>query len=338
MRFIVYGAGAIGSVLGARLHLAGHDVALIARPNHAQAISDEGLLLRTSKARTRVPIPAYMRLTEASLGGLDAVFLTTKSCVTTEAANEFTAHLPPGTPVICCQNGIRNEAQMLRRWPSVCGGLVLFDATLLGPGDVIWTGDDRLGIGRYPEGANRTAERIADAFEGTGLRARAMANVMAGKRRKLFSNLNNAVYTLLDIHEDEALHDAEVRALLADVMEEGWRALSPILPPLEEADTFEQPSVPDAVASLRAPDFDPPPLHPLPEFRVRASTAQDFDHRRGSCEARWFNGEAVAASVLTRVPVPLNDTLLRLVETRAHKRAPPGGYRVADLRRLAAQS
>ena len=337
MRFIVFGAGAIGSVLGARLHLAGHEVVLIARPDHAQAISEAGLLLRTPDGERRVPVLAYMRLADAPLEGVDAVFLTAKSCATADAAREFAAHLPPGTPVVCCQNGVRNEALVARHWPSVYGGLVLFDATYLGPGDVAWTGNDRLGIGRYPEGPDPVAERIASAVEGAGLRARPMADVMAAKWCKLFGNLNNATYALLGLNEDEALHDPEVRALLADVMEEGYGALAPILPPLEEVDTFGQPPVPEAVRCLRSPDFEPPPLDPSPEFRPRASTVQDFDHRRGRCEARWLNGEVVAAAVLTQVSVPLNQALLELVEASARERSAPGGYRVADIRRLAAR-
>ena len=43
MRFVVFGAGAIGGVLGARLHAAGHDVVLIARGPHLDAIRGHGL-------------------------------------------------------------------------------------------------------------------------------------------------------------------------------------------------------------------------------------------------------------------------------------------------------
>src|SRR3954452_23212479 len=45
MRFVVYGAGAIGGVVGGRLAQAGHEVVLIARGDHHDAIRDEGLRL-----------------------------------------------------------------------------------------------------------------------------------------------------------------------------------------------------------------------------------------------------------------------------------------------------
>ena len=43
MRFVVYGAGAIGGVVGARMFQNGHDVVLIARGAHYEAIRDKGL-------------------------------------------------------------------------------------------------------------------------------------------------------------------------------------------------------------------------------------------------------------------------------------------------------
>ncbi|MCS7002076.1 MAG: hypothetical protein NZ518_04425, partial [Dehalococcoidia bacterium] len=46
MRFLIYGAGAVGGVIGARLRLAGHEVALICRGDHLTAIQRNGLTLR----------------------------------------------------------------------------------------------------------------------------------------------------------------------------------------------------------------------------------------------------------------------------------------------------
>ncbi|MFI5053850.1 MAG: 2-dehydropantoate 2-reductase N-terminal domain-containing protein, partial [Acidimicrobiia bacterium] len=43
MRYVVYGAGAIGGVVGGRLAQHGHDVVLIARGGHHDALHDAGL-------------------------------------------------------------------------------------------------------------------------------------------------------------------------------------------------------------------------------------------------------------------------------------------------------
>ena len=42
-RFVVYGAGAIGGVVGARVAQSGHEVVLIARGRHREAIARDGV-------------------------------------------------------------------------------------------------------------------------------------------------------------------------------------------------------------------------------------------------------------------------------------------------------
>ena len=44
MRFVIYGAGGIGGTIGARLFQHGHDVMLIARGPHLEAIKEPGLM------------------------------------------------------------------------------------------------------------------------------------------------------------------------------------------------------------------------------------------------------------------------------------------------------
>src|SRR3546814_12298734 len=57
MRFVVIGAGAIGGLVGGRLAHHGHDVMLVARGAHHDAIRDHGLLIRSPEGEVRVPAP-----------------------------------------------------------------------------------------------------------------------------------------------------------------------------------------------------------------------------------------------------------------------------------------
>ena len=59
MRIVVLGAGGIGGSLGARLHQGGHDVALIARGAHGEAIRGHGLTFATPEERVTLRIPVY---------------------------------------------------------------------------------------------------------------------------------------------------------------------------------------------------------------------------------------------------------------------------------------
>ena len=57
MRFVVFGAGAVGGVVGGRLYEHGHDVLLIARGPHAKAIAATGLTLASAAGVVVLPVP-----------------------------------------------------------------------------------------------------------------------------------------------------------------------------------------------------------------------------------------------------------------------------------------
>src|SRR4030095_12285176 len=58
MRFIIYGAGAVGGVIGGRLFQAGQDVTLIARGEHLRALQDRGLTLAAPAETVTLAVPA----------------------------------------------------------------------------------------------------------------------------------------------------------------------------------------------------------------------------------------------------------------------------------------
>ena len=58
MRYVVYGAGAVGGVVGGTLARAGHAVTLVARGAHLEAIRAGGLVLDAGDGRHRVEAPA----------------------------------------------------------------------------------------------------------------------------------------------------------------------------------------------------------------------------------------------------------------------------------------
>jgi phenylalanyl-tRNA synthetase alpha chain len=76
VRFIVVGAGAIGGVVGGRLAQHGHDVVLVARGAHGEAISTGGLLLRSPDDEVRLPIPVVRHPEELAFGPEDVVLRT----------------------------------------------------------------------------------------------------------------------------------------------------------------------------------------------------------------------------------------------------------------------
>jgi 2-dehydropantoate 2-reductase len=100
----IYGAGALGGNIGARLAHAGHEVTLIARGETARAINERGVTLEmpgsTLNARPRVC------LTAKEAGPQDVVFASVKAHSLKEISADLPALCGPGTPVVYILNGI----------------------------------------------------------------------------------------------------------------------------------------------------------------------------------------------------------------------------------------
>ncbi|MGH2610981.1 MAG: ketopantoate reductase family protein, partial [Tepidiformaceae bacterium] len=196
MRYIIYGAGAIGGVIGGRLAQHGRDVVLIARGEHLAAIQRAGLVLESPNERVTLPIPAAASPAEVEWREGDAVVLAMKTQDTEAALNQLALAAPPSTPVVCAQNGVENERLALRRFANVYAQAVMLPATHLEPGIVqANSGSAITGIldtGRYPSGSDAFAEQFTADLEASTFSSRPDPAVMRKKYAKLLMNLGNA--------------------------------------------------------------------------------------------------------------------------------------------------
>ena len=223
MRYVVYGAGAVGGTIAARLRLAGHDVVAIARGDHLRALQHGGLRFVSPDEETVADVIAVGSPAEAELEEGDAVLLTVKSQDTAAALDALTAAAPPGIAVVCAQNGVDNERQALRRFANVYGMLVYLPAQHLEPGVVQAFSAPVYGVldlGRAPDGADELTAAVASDLTSAGFASRALERVMDWKRAKLVRNLGNALDALLgeaasDAQDIEDRAAAEARACFA---------------------------------------------------------------------------------------------------------------------------
>ena len=163
MRYIVIGAGGVGGTIGGRLAQAGHEVVLVARGAHLDALRAQGgLRLATPEGTSVVGVPAVSGPDEVELTSDDVLLLATKT-QDAESALAGWAWQPVkgGTvaaeelPVVCAQNGVASERLALRRFRDVYGMCVWLPATHLEPGAVEAQGAPLSGllhVGRYPSG------------------------------------------------------------------------------------------------------------------------------------------------------------------------------------------
>ena len=111
MRVAVYGAGAIGSLLGARLAAAGHDLLLVGSPAHVTAIRKDGLRIEGQGAGLW-RVPAVEKPPEPL--AVDAVLLTVKGYDVELAARALATNLVGSVPVLLPQNGLGIEDRFAR--------------------------------------------------------------------------------------------------------------------------------------------------------------------------------------------------------------------------------
>ena len=176
MRYVIYGAGAIGATIGGRLHQAGFDVALIARGAHREVIESEGLRLQTPEADDLLRIPVADSPEAIGVSAGDVVFLAMKSQDTATAVDELAAVADPGVAIVCAQNGVENERVALRRFPRTYGMFVYLAAQHLVPGAVQAFSAPTLGVldlGCVPSGTDELARTVAADLTCAGFASRA---------------------------------------------------------------------------------------------------------------------------------------------------------------------
>ncbi|HEY4174667.1 MAG TPA: 2-dehydropantoate 2-reductase, partial [Rhodopila sp.] len=104
MKICIYGAGAIGGHLAARLYKAGAEVSVIARGAHLAAIQANGLTVHAVDGEHRAPVQASAD--PAELGRQDAVFVTVKAPALPAVAASIGPLLGADTAVAFVMNGI----------------------------------------------------------------------------------------------------------------------------------------------------------------------------------------------------------------------------------------
>jgi len=315
MRFVVYGAGAVGGVLGALLHEAGHDVTLVARGAHLAAIRSDGLLLATPQGERTVGVPAVGDAAAAAVEVGTTVLLAVKSHQT-HAAVEDLASAGPLPSVVSVQNGVANEPTLLRFTADVQGVCVMMPTGHLEPG-VVEQGCSPvpgiLDVGAVPRGTTATTERVAEAFRDAGFVSEPREDVMAWKRRKLMMNLGNAVQACCGDGDD-------ADRLLELVEAEGEQALGTAgLTVISQEEDRER----------RGDILQRGELPGRP--RGGGSSWQSLRRGQGSIETDYLNGEIVLLGRLHDVATPANELLRRTALRMARDGAEPGSTAAADL-------
>jgi 2-dehydropantoate 2-reductase len=314
---VVLGAGGIGGTIGARLHQAGYDVALVARGAHLEAVRRQGLTFVTPEERVTLQIPAYARPGDVTWRDDDVVVLAAKSQDTEAAARDLAAAAGQ-VPVVSAQNGVANERTLARWFAQVHGMCVMMPTEHLEPGVVVAHSVAATGIldlGGYPGGTDQVDGELATALCASRFECEARPDIMRWKYRKLLNNLGNAVQALCgskmageDVQRCLDLLAAEAAAAFAAA------GIDPIT---EEEDD-----------ARRADHVQLRPVGDSP--RSGGSTWQSLTRGVG-VETDFLNGEIALLGRLHGVPTPANARIQALMARAAAAGAPPGSMTAESL-------
>lgn len=297
MRFIIYGAGGIGGSIGARLHLNGEQVLLVARGDHFKAIQASGLKFHSPTIHESLPIDVVSHARDIHVQTDDVVILCMKTQHVEGALRDLQMFAPSDTPIVCCQNGVASERMALRRFSQVYGMVVWLPAEHLEPGVVVNFAEDRAGnldAGCYPRGVNETIERVTSSIHTAGFVSRPDPNIMAQKYAKLMVNLTNALDAACIERPDDVIREMQAEARSC-------------------CDT----------AGIEYADFRSARANrgdvrggPVDGFqRHGSSTLQSLLRGTGDIEADYLNGEIVQLGRQHGIPTPVN-TAVQVIGVR----------------------
>ena len=242
MKVCIYGAGAIGGFVGAKMALAGADVSLVARGPHLRAMRENGLRLRMDGAEHT----ARVRATDdpGELGPQDYVFIALKAHSIPGVVDAMQPLLGPETTLVTAVNGVpywyfykhggpldgttlRSIDPDGRQWrdlgPQRALGCIVYPATeVVEPGVIQHVYGDKFPIGE-PSGEHTSrVEGFSALMAAAGLRAPVLPNIRDELWLKLWGNLCfNPISALTHGTLEMITGDPATRAVARAMMLEG---------------------------------------------------------------------------------------------------------------------
>lgn len=232
MRFLIYGAGALGQALGCMLAKGGHEVDLLLRKRFIDAITEDGLKVQgffgDIFARFR-PDQLHAKIDDAH-GDYDYVLLTTKAYDTGTAIKDIDKLSgSPGT-IVSMQNGCGNVEMLGQAFGKkrVMGARIITGFEILSPGLVhISVSADDLHVGSCQRGVIGDKEAtLAKSFNEAGHPCTAVKDIYKSLFSKLLYNCTlNPLGAILGVNYGLLSEQAETRQIMDMVIEETFAVI-----------------------------------------------------------------------------------------------------------------
>ena len=310
MRFLVMGAGSIGSVVGGFLHLGGHQVYLVGKGPHVEAVAEGGLDIGGIWGEKRIDAIRAATTVKAALDDgfqPEWTLLSVKSYDTIGALENLGPALTGQRGIISLQNGLGNVEAISEATPGMAvGGRVIFGATTIEPGrvDVTVCADDVL-LGPAPGGPDGV-EDVCEALRESGIPCRFEERILSFVWDKVLYNVClNALATLLKTDYGSLGDDPGTWAIMEKLAHEFYEVAS------AEGVELVSSSAVEYLERFREQLLPPTRDH-------RSSMQEDIEQGRRT-EIDALNGAVARLGRKHGIETPANETLtgmIRFLESR----------------------
>jgi 2-dehydropantoate 2-reductase len=298
MRIAVVGAGAMGSIFGARFAQAGHDTVLVdvAAPV-VDKVNADGVTIVRGDEETVTRVPAISE--PDGHGPVDVVVFFVKCYHTASAAKLARPLVGPETVVASLQNGWGNGEVLAGVYPpeQVVVGVTYNSGTVLDVGRVAHPGVGPTTMGPYAGDSTAGAERLAAALAEGGLDAQVATPIRPEIWKKLILNAATLpTAALTGMNAGALTAQPDMHELVTETAREAVAVSRALGYEIEEQERVDY-------------------IHGLLERAgpARGSMLQDFESGRRT-EIDVINGAVVRSADEHGVAVPLNRAFVQLVK------------------------
>jgi len=315
MRIAIYGAGSLGTILGAYLARGGVEADLITRnKEHIAALRTNGAKV-VGKVAFTVPVRAL--LPNQMEGVYDLIFLLTKQLENHSVAQFLKQYLASDGMLCTMQNGLPEPELMgILGKKRVSGCAIGWGATRLGPGVSELTSEkDSLtfSLGMIEDPDQAALERIAKILRTMGPVVLEKNFVGARWSKLLINTAFSGMATVVGGTYGDVVDNKKARALVQKVMKEcmdAAQALGVTIEPVQGKDIVR-------LFNYTAPvkkwiSFHLIPLAMKKHRKLKPSMLQDIEMGK-SCEVDSLNGVLSEQAKAAGVPTPINDKVIDII-------------------------
>lgn len=315
MKILIYGAGAVGGYLGAKLLQQNHEVTLVAREVTAELINLNGLTITEDGSRHTVQPLVVTSLVQAfnEEQTYDLIILGMKSYDLPTALDQLVAFCPEPNQIMTTENGIGIEEPWVKQFGAerVLAGSVTIPLRKETSDHIVVEKDDR-GLGLAPTMPKQNIKRWVSLFRKTRISTDMFADYEEMKWSKVLLNImGNATAAILNrrpglIYKSDLMFEVEIRMLreTLDVMK------------AKKLDVVDLPGASAKRLAFGVKRMPKTVLRPIMANLVTngrgdkmPSFQMDLTSSKGKSEVIYHNGAIAEAGQAVGKPAPINAAL-----------------------------